>query len=365
MDGLREAITENSAVVLALGGLIVGLVFGFIVQRTNFCAMGSISDILTFGDYRRFRAWLLAAATALLGTQLLQALGMVDLERSMYLGASLNWLGNVLGGILFGIGMVFAGGCTSRNLVRAGGGDVRSLIVLMVVGLFAYMTIGGIIGPARAELQAMSQIDLSRFALDSQSMGDMLALVTGQESGLGSWIATLAIAAAILIYCFKDAGFRSSPIHLVAGFGIGLCIIAGWAVTGLAFDEFADQPQAPISLTYVRPAGDAFEYLRRFTAASMPDFAVTSVFGALLGAFLAAVSAGRFQLTSFADTGDTLRNLGGAMLMGIGGVMALGCTIGQAVTGLSTLALGSLLTFAAIVAGGIIGVKSLERILMA
>lgn len=357
-------MAEDAGTYLALGGLIVGLVFGFIVQRTNFCAMGSISDILSFGDYRRFRSWLLAAATALIGAQVLQSAGAVNLGQSMYLNANFNWLGNIIGGLLFGIGMVFAGGCTSRNLVRAGGGDIRSVFVLMIVGLFAYMTIGGIIGPVRAELQALSQVDLAGYALESQSMGAMIAKAAGQEERIGSWIMVAAIAGAMILYCFKDASFRGSPSHLIAGLGIGLCIVAGWAVTGLAFDEFADQPQNPISLTYVRPAGDTLEYLRRFTADMVPGFAVTSVFGALAGAFLAAVTAGKFQLTTFADTGDTLRNMSGAVLMGIGGVMALGCTIGQAVTGLSTLAIGSLVTFGALIVGGIIGVKALERILM-
>lgn len=364
MDELRETIVADAGTYLALGGLIVGMIFGFIVQRTNFCAMGSISDILSFDDYRRFRSWLLAAATAIIGAQILQMVGIVNLSQSMYLNANFNWLGNVIGGLLFGIGMVFAGGCTSRNLVRAGGGDIRSVFVLMIVGLFAYMTIGGIIGPVRAELQTTTQIDLAGFGFDTQSMGAMIGKATGQEQAIGSWIAAVAIAGIMILYCFKDSGFRKSPSHLIAGFGIGLCIVAGWAVTGFAFDEFADQPQNPISLTYVRPAGDTLEYLRRFTADMVPGFAVTSVFGALAGAFIAAITAGKFQLTTFADTGDTLRNMGGAMLMGIGGVMALGCTIGQAVTGLSTLAVGSLVTFAALIIGGIIGVKALERILM-
>ena len=173
------------------------------------------------------------------------------------------------------------------------------------------------------------------------------------------------IAGAGLLYCFMDARFRSSPVHIIAGVGVGLCAVAGWALTGLAYDDFATRPTPPISLTYVRPAGDALEWLQRYTAAPLPGFGVASVFGALLGAGATALAMGRFRISTFSDSGDTLRNLLGALLMGIGGVMALGCTVGQAITGISTLALGSFLTFGAIIAGGVYGLHVLERRIMA
>ena len=145
---MREFIVENAPNALAAGGLIIGFVFGWIVFHTNFCAMGSISDFMTFGDYRRFRAWILAAAIALIGAQIFNAYGIVDLKHSMYLSSQLDWFSNTAGGFLFGLGMVFAGGCASRNLVRAGSGDLRSIVVLLITGIFAYMTIGGILGPS-------------------------------------------------------------------------------------------------------------------------------------------------------------------------------------------------------------------------
>lgn len=364
MDVIRTALQESSDVYLAVGGLVIGFVFGFVVNRTNFCTMGSLSDILSFGDYGRFRAWLLAIAFSIVGAQALQAAGIVDLAGSMYLAPNFNWLGHIVGGLMFGFGMVFAGGCTSRNLVRAGSGDLRSLIVIVVVGIFAYMTIGGLIGPVRAELQAMTLIDLSATGARTQGMDVLLAKATGMNGSASAWLVTAVIAGAFLIYCFKDEGFRSSRENITAGLVIGACITAGWALTGLAYNDFAERVQDPISLTYVRPSGDSLEYLMRFTAQMVPSFGVASVFGALAGSFIAAILKGRFNVTTFADSGDTLRNLMGAALMGTGGVLALGCTIGQAVTGLSTLAAGSLLTFAAIVAGGVVGVKSLEKILM-
>lgn len=365
MAALREMIAGDAPMWLAAGGLIIGVVFGFIVYRTNFCTMGSISDIVSFGDYRRFRAWILAAATAIIGAQLLDAAGVVALSKSMYLGANLNWLGHVLGGLMFGYGMVFAGGCASKNLARVGGGDLRSLLTLIVMNLFAYMSIGGLLGPVRDYGERLTSIGLGATRFKSQGLGNFAgAVVPASPTTLNLALAAI-IAGAALIYCFKDQGFRSSGVHILSGIGIGLCAVAGWALTGLAFDDMASRPTAPISLTYVRPTADAVEWLQRFTAGMVPGFGVTTVFGAILGSFIAATSMGRFQFTTFSNVADTKRSLFGAALMGIGGVIALGCTVGQAITGVSTLALGSFLTFAAIVTGGFAGMKRMEQILMA
>jgi len=354
---LREGVAQHAALCLALGGLLIGGVFGWVVFATNFCAMGSLSDIHSFGDRRRFRAWLLAAAVALVGAQLLAAGGWVDLDKSMYLTASsFNWSGHIFGGLMLGFGMVFTGGCPSRNLVRAGGGDVRSLLALVVLGLFAHMTLGGILAPARAALEQATSI-----ALGAQDLGHLMGNVTGVPISTGNLLATGFLAAGALVYCLADARFRASRVHIWSGIAVGLTVVAGWALTGMAFDDMAAKPTPPSSLTYVRPAGDALQWLTLYTATPMPSFGAASVFGALLGACAASLLMGRFRISTFSDPADTLRNLAGAALMGIGGVMALGCTVGQAITGVSTLALGSFLTFAAIIAGGFWGLRALER----
>jgi uncharacterized protein len=360
---LRDTFFQNSAVVLGTGGFLIGILLGAIVYRTNFCAMGSISDIVSFGDKRRFRAWVLAATTALIGTQMLSQFGVVDLGKSMYLGTSVNWLGNLVGGALFGFGMVFGGGCATRNLARAGGGDLKALMTLLVLGIAAYVTMTGVLGPLRAWLEALTVVPLPKGT--DQGLGSIAALLTKSPAAAATWIVARVLTVAMLFYCFVDPKFRSSWLHILSGVGVGLCIVAGWALTGLAFDELADKPSAPISLTFVRPTGDTLEWLQRFTALGAPGFGVSSVFGTIFGAFLMAKAMGRFHLATFTDTMDTLRTLGGAVLMGIGGIMALGCTIGQGITGVSTMALGSFLTFAGLVAGGIFGIKTLERQLMA
>jgi uncharacterized protein len=358
MNALRDLVTADAPLWLAGGGLLIGFAFGAIAHATSFCTMGAVSDIMALNDWRRLRAWALAIATALLGAQLLQWSGAVDLSLSMYLPPRLNWAGHMAGGLIFGFGMVFAGGCASRNLVRAGSGDVRSLLVLGVVGTFAYMAIGGVLGPLRVALERATTIPLST---PTQSLGDVTAALIGVPSEAGHLIAAAAVVLILLAFCFASADFRASRRHVWSGIGIGLSVAAGWLLTGLAFDEMADWPRPPISLTYVRPIGDAMEWLERFTAIPLPGFGVATVLGALLGAFVMAAASGRFRITGFADSDDTLRHLMGAALMGIGGVMALGCTIGQGISGLSTLAAGSFVTLLAIVLGTVFGVKTLER----
>ncbi|NOX73906.1 MAG: YeeE/YedE family protein [Alphaproteobacteria bacterium] len=189
----------------------------------------------------------------------------------------------------------------------------------------------------------------------------MVGYLTGLNRETTSWAVLALVAGGILIFCFKDAKFRKSRPNLIAGFGIGLCVVAGWFLTGLALDPF-DPTQRPISLTYVRPTGDTLEYLMRYTALGPPGFGVVTLLGAMLGGFLGAASMKRLHLITFADKNDSWRNMVGAALMGVGGVLALGCTVGQAMTGFSTLAMGSIITFFFIVMGGIGGMKIMERL---
>lgn len=362
IEGLREAAVENAAFYIGWGGLIIGFVFGAIIARTNFCTMGSLSDIANFGDWRRFRAWLLAVAVAMIGVAWIERAGIGDMANSLYVTSQLMWGGHILGGFIFGIGMVFSGGCVSRNLVRAGAGDLRALIVLWMIGATAYMTIGGVLAETRVAFVDATSFDLGSAGFADNRIDTILSGLTGVARETAAWVSVAVIAGGIVIYCLADRSFRQSPVNLAAGIGIGLCVIAGWLLTALTFDEFADNPMLA-SLSYVRPAGDSIDYFLRFTADKVPSFAVTTTAGALLGAFAMALYQRKFHLATFSDPSDTLRNLGGAMLMGFGGVMALGCTIGQAITGFSTLALGSLLTFVAIVVGGFVGMKIMERMI--
>ncbi len=353
-------MSELSATTIAgIGGLVLGLVFGATAQRTNFCTMGAISDLVLMGDARRFRSWLLAIAVAMLGSQALHVAGLVDLDKSIYLTANFGWLGAIVGGLMFGFGMTRTGGCGSRTLVRLGAGNLKSVIVFVVVGLFAYMTLRGIVAVARLQLEAVGTINLTARGLPRQGLADMIAALLGAPV---SWVRqglTAAVAAGILSYCFASADFRGSLRDIVGGAVIGATIVLGWYVTGVAaFDDFQPLPLA--SLTFIAPVGDSLQYLMTFTGSTI-SFGVATVGGVIAGSFVMAKATGTFRGESFADRDDLLSHLGGAALMGVGGVTALGCTIGQGITGMSTLSLGSLLAWLSILAGGVLGMKVLEQ----
>jgi hypothetical protein len=354
------AVNELPATTIAgLGGFIVGLIFGAAAQRTGFCTMGAVSDLVLMGDGRRFRSWLLAIAVAILGAQALHVAGAIDLNKSIYLTANFGWLGAIVGGLMVGYGMTRAGGCGSRILVRLGAGNLKSLIVFIFVGLFAYMTLRGIIAVARLRLESVGSIDLAALGLPRQGLVDFAAAATGLAVPTLRPILAAAVALAMLVWCFADAAFRASVRDVAAGAIIGVTVVLGWYVTGVvAFDEF--QPLPLVSLTFIAPVGDSLQYLMTFTGATI-GFGAATVGGVVAGSFLMAQATGTFRAESFADRDDLLAHLGGAALMGVGGVTALGCTIGQGITGMSTLSLGSLLAWVSILAGGAIGMKALEQ----
>jgi hypothetical protein len=345
--------------IVGIGGLLVGAVFGATAHRTNFCTMGAISDLVLMGDGRRFRAWVLAIAVAILGTHGLHFAGAIDINKSIYLTTNFGWAGAIVGGLMFGFGMTQTGGCGSRTLVRLGAGNLKSLVVLLVLGIVAYMTLRGLLALARVQLEGTTNLDLAARGLKSQNVGEMAAAVLGANAATLRGAAALAVAAAFLVYCFKDAGFRASTRDIVGGLVVGLSVVAGWYVTGvLAYDEF--EPIQLASITFVAPVGESLQYLMTFTGATI-NFGVAAVGGVIAGSFAMAIATGTFRIESFANRGDLVRHLGGGALMGAGGVTALGCTIGQGITGMSTLALGSVIAWLSIMAGGYLGLKYLEE----
>ena len=345
--------------IIGIGGFIIGLVFGGAVQRTNFCTMGGISDLVITGDGRRFRAWVLAIAVAIIGTQALHFSGAVDINTSIYLTSNFGWLGAILGGTMFGFGMTQAGGCGSKALVRLGAGNLKSLIVTVVLGIAAYMTLRGLFALARVQLETATNVDLKTHGLATRISAKWLARRSAFRLARRAVVAAAVLALVFLIFCFKDAMFRRSARDITAGLIVGLAAVAGWVVTGvLAADEFNPVPLA--SVTFVAPVGESLQYLMTFTGSTI-NFGIAVVGGVIVGSFLMAVTTGTFQIESFTDRNDFLRHLAGAGLMGVGGVMALGCTIGQGVTGMATLSLGSLIAWLSILGGGYLGVKFLEE----
>ncbi len=347
-----------STIVAGLGfGL--GLIFGATVQRTNFCTMGAISDIVIMADWNRFRAWMLAIAVAILGSQALNAGGTIDLGQSIYLSANLGWAGAIVGGLLFGFGMTMTGGCANKILARIGGGNLKSVVALLFLGIFAYMTLRGLTGLLRVEIEAVSNLNLEGLGLASQGMPEMLAAATGLSADAARWLVILIFAGGLLWFCFKSAAFRAAPRNIAAGLILGALVPLGWSATGvIGSDDFDPAPLA--SLSFVAPVGNAIQYLMTFTGSTI-NFGIGTVGGLVVGAFIAAKASGEFRIEAFADAGDMLRHMGGGALMGMGGIMALGCTIGQGLAGMSTLALGSLLALASIIAGSVFGLRYLEQ----
>ena len=345
--------------VTTIGGLVVGLLFGAAAQSTNFCTMGAISDMVLMGNGRRFRAWALAIAVAIIGTQTLHFTGAVDINKSIYLTPNLGWLGAVLGGVMFGFGMTQAGGCAGKTLVRLGAGNLKSLVVALVLGIFAYTTLRGLLALPRAQLEAATNFDLRTHGLDNQNLGEMAGAAVGLPAGPARLAAAVTLALAFLVFCFKDADFRRSVRDIVGGVIIGLTAVGGWVVTGiLGADEFDPAPLG--SITLVGPLGESLQYVMTFTGSKI-NFGIAVVFGVIIGSFATAVVTRTFRVESFADRDDLVRHLYGGALMGAGGVMALGCTVGQGITGMSTLAIGSLIAWLSILCGGYLGVKFLEE----
>lgn len=346
----------SNAHTVALLGFLVAIVFGAVANKTNFCTMGAVSDWVNMGDKNRLRAWFLAIGVAILGAQGLQAAGLIDLGKSVYLTPNFGWLGHLLGGALFGIGMTLGSGCGQRTLVRVGGGNLKSLVVMLVLAVSGYMTMRGILGVLRVNLIEASNFNLSAQQIANQGIPTLIAAATNTQAvKLIGWVVAASFGVGFLIFAFASAGFRRSFDNVLGGFVIGLCVVAGWAITGvIGLDEF--EPVRFESYTFVAPVSENLMYLMTFTGSNI-GFGIAAVFGVITGSFLNAVLTGRFRIETFVSRGDMIRHLAGGALMGFGGVLAIGCTIGQGVTGMSTLALGSLMTLVSIIFGSALTMK--------
>ncbi len=342
---------------ILLAALILGTLLGAIANKTNFCTMGAVSDVVNMGDWGRMRAWLLAAAVAILGVVALETFKLATLGNATfppYRTANFSWLRYLLGGFLFGIGMTLASGCGNKTLVRIGGGNLKSLVVLIIAAACAYQmqwtdffsdVFGPIINP--------TTINLGAHGYSSQALGELL--------GVGNTVAGLIIGLAIIAFVFAAKDFRENRDNLLAGVVIGLIIVAGWYVTGgkmgaewKEWADFADTRPLRVetqSFTFMSPMGDGARFLTEPGNFSLINFGIAAMVGVILGSLLWALASRSFRIEWFASRGDFANHAIGAVLMGIGGPLAMGCTFGQAITGVSTLAAGSLLTFAAIVAG--------------
>lgn len=347
---------------VALWGFLVAMLFGSVANKTNFCTMGAVSDWVNLDDKSRLRAWFLAIGIAIIGAQLLQALGYVDLGKSIYLAANFGWLGHVLGGFLFGVGMTLGGGCGQRTLVRVGGGNLKSLVVMLLMGITAYMTLRGLLALVRINVIEATNIDLAARNIPDQGIATLIQAATGIVDAKLVRVAVAAIVGlGFTSYALASTEFLKSFKNLFAGLSIGLFVVAGWYITGkIGFDEF--EPVRLESYTFVAPVAENLNYLMTFTGSTI-NFGIVAVFGIIAGSFLYAVLSGNFRIETFNSREDMVNHIVGGVLMGFGGVIALGCTIGQGVTGMSTLALGSAITLVTIIFGSALTMKMQSHLL--
>ena len=361
--------SANLATIVVAGGFLLAFIFGFVAMRANFCTMGAIADIVNMSHWGRMRMWLLAIAVAVIGASALQATGLVDLSQSIYQRPRLQWLSAIVGGLLFGVGMTLAGGCANRNLLRIGAGSMRSVVVFAFVGISAYMTIKGLFGQWRVDYLDRFAIDLAGYDLKGQDLPTLLAKMTGLSPMAALVLAAAAVAGGLLLFVFANARFRDNPNQIVTGIVIGLLITGGWYVSGhlghgeneqLEMVYFATNTRAAESMSFVAPMAYSLELLMLWTDASLKiSFGVASAIGVILGAMAWALYSKTFHLEGFASAVDTRDHIIGAILMGFGGVTALGCTVGQGITGISTLAVASFLALASIIAGAVATMKYL------
>lgn len=347
-------IAQHTQTVLWLA-LAIGLALGALMQSTHFCTMGAVADAYNFANWDRARMWALALGVAVLGTQTLAALGLIDLSKSIYTGGKLFWLSYILGGGLFGFGMVLAGGCAGKTLLRVGSGSLKGLVVFLLMGLTAYMTLRGVLGVLRVNV-----IELAVINLPAQDLPRLL--------GLSHWLAGGIVASALLLWALYKPEARSAT-QLIAGLGIGALIVAAWFVSGhVGF--VADHPETlqeaflatnsgrMEGLSFVAPTAYWLDFAVLYSDKSkLVSFGMMTALGVVLGALLISLKHKTFRWEGFSNTRDLAQHLIGAIMMGFGGVLAVGCTVGQGLSGASTLALGSWITLAAIVAGGIAALK--------
>lgn len=316
-----------------LVGLVVGLAYGFIAQPSRFCIRRGISDIAEGKGSATLTGWLGALLVAFPLTQWMLLSGHLDESQTIYFPTSLSWWTTLTGALAFGIGMMLTRGCPARLLVLSATGNLRAWFGLLVVGVSAYATFKGLIGESRVELQRTGSLELPNESI--------LLLVPGFE-----WVLIGLVTAVIGFFAFRH-GLNQ---NLIGGLLVGFLVAGAWSTTAvLGADDF--DPMAPMSLTFVAPIGEAITYLQ-LASGLEPSFNVTLVLGVLIGAFISSILRGEFKLQTFETACDHARYFLGAVLMGVGGILALGCSTGQAITGLATGSLWSILVTVVIFVSG-------------
>jgi uncharacterized membrane protein YedE/YeeE len=320
--------------ILVWSGLVVGLAFGVVGQTTGFCLNRAVKDYVESRNLLRARSFALATFVAIIGTQLLALTEFVDFSKAIYRTPNFSWVLLPLGATMFGYGMMLANGCGARTVVLLAQGNLRSLVVLLCLGISAYATLTGVLGPARTMIVQATSIPLGGL-YDLSSLTNQIAL------GL--------LLSALSWFVFYRGMILRNAKDFFGGVCVGLLVVAGWFATGwLAADEF--EPTPLVSLTFIAPIGETIQYTMIATGMRL-SFPVALILGVLLGSFSVAAMRGTLRLQGFSTAHEMRRYVLGGVLMGVGGALGLGCSIGQGLTGMSTLAFSSMIAITCILLG--------------
>jgi uncharacterized membrane protein YedE/YeeE len=368
---METATPASIARTVVFAGLVLGLLLGLVGQATRFCVRGVIADWVQLNNRERFAGWMLAVGVGAIGLQALAATGLVDATRTLAWSPRLAWVSSIVGGLIFGYGMILADGCPQRSLVKAGSGSLRSAVVAVVAALAAVMTLRGVLAPARANLLDVWSVQLS----GPQDLGNVIATSASMSTGALRWVLAALVLAATLVYAWRK--HRNALRQTwAAGISVGLILIAALYVTGhqgfvaehpetLEAAWLGTQSNRPEGLNFTAPLASALDLLTLWTdKATVPTFGVMLVLGVLLGSFASARLRREFKLEGFESPREFGEHVLGAVMMGFGGVTALGCSIGNGVTGLAWLSSGSMLAVAGISVGAWLALRrSRSRVL--
>ena len=350
----------------------IAFAMGALAQKTRFCTMGAVSDWINMGDTARMRSWVFAMAIALGGVVALEATGTINLSGGTfppYRTASFAWLRYLVGGFMFGVGMTLGSGCGNRTLVRIGGGNLKSLTVFLVAAVCAYLMLWTpLFETAFVPWIQATTINLSAYGMPTQEVGSILAGMFGlAPSRTLNLTVSALVAIGLFVWVFSSRDFRENFDAVLGGAVVGIAVLSAWYLTGgfmgQAWKEYAEMAtEIPSrvqtqSFTFIAPMGDSLRYLMNPPQFGYINFGVMALAGVILGGFAYAVATKGFRYERFFTFKDFANHVLGGALMGVGGVLAMGCTVGQAITGVSTLAMGSILVFFSIVIGAALTIK--------
>jgi hypothetical protein len=381
---LFESFAEAESALL-WGAFILALIMGVVVNKTNFCTMGAVSDLVNMNDTGRMRAWLFAIAIAVLGVALLEYGGLVEATATFppYRGGNLLLAENILGGLMFGVGMTLASGCGNKCLIRIGGGNLKSILVFIIIAVIAYFMVSPFPGSDQTLMSLLFYDWIRPLSVDLGQSQDLGYLVGGEAAPGARLVIGLSLALIMIAFALKSVDFRGNRDNILGGLVVGLAVIGAWYVSSAVgvetedgvmslgeyygeWDMLADsdegkpaqgRPLAAQSYTFINPMGQTLGYLAGGLERALLTFGVVAVAGVILGSLLWSLISRSFRIEWFSSVRDAVNHVIGAALMGFGGTLAMGCTVGQAITGVSTLAVGSILTFGAIFLGSALTMK--------